>query len=405
MKTAARLIAVVILLAAALAPFRHLWLRHEVLTRPTPAGVDASGQPLYWFKGNTHSHAKLTLGEYTHGDATTPAVVRWYHDHGYHFIAVTDHNRHTAADERALPREARSDFLVVSGMEVTSDHRYPGVLQDGERKIHMTAFNTGDAVAWSFDDPDKAAILSLQAERIFAAGGVPVINHPNYRFQLELDDILRSRGVRLMEIANEHPRSNHAGHAGFRPDVEQLWDRVLSSGRIMYGVATDDAHDFAWFRRSLRGFGYAPPGGAWVMVRAPDLTADALGEALMDGAFYGSTGVYLRRVSAASGYYEVDIDMDRTRHEVRHHWIRGAAPVVESDDSHFVIEFIGSQGRLLHSVHDQESAKLRLEPEFGYVRARITYLELVPDWLDRDRARAYYAWTQPVMTGATASAE
>ncbi len=95
--------------------------------------------------------------------------------------------------------------------------------------------------------------------------------------------------------------------------------------------------------------------------------------------------------------------MERTRHETRHRWIRDAAPVVASDDTHFVIEFIGSHGRVIHSVHNREQASIALDPAHGYVRARVSYVEKLANWLDRDRARAFYAWTQPVMT--TGSAE
>ncbi|NIP19250.1 MAG: hypothetical protein GWM87_14665, partial [Xanthomonadales bacterium] len=332
-------------------------------------------------------------------------VARWYHDHGYHFVSITDHNRHTDASIVSLPADSRPDFLLVSGMEVTSDHRYPGVIQEGERKIHSTAFGTREPVDWRYGDPGKSAILSLQAERIGAAGGVQVVSHPNYRFQLVPGDVTESSGVRLIEIANVHPRSNHAGHPGFRPGTEEFWDRVLTGGKLVYGVAADDAHDFAWFRQALRNHGYAPPGGAWIMVRAPELTVTALSEALLRGDFYGSTGVHLADVTVRDGFYRVTLDRERTLREVRHRWIRDAAPVVDSDDSHFVIEFIGSHGRILHAVHDHDSAELKLEPEHVYVRARIAYLELLPDWLNRNRARAYYAWTQPVMTAAVRSAE
>ena len=40
-----------------------------------------------WFKGNTHTH---TLN--SDGDSTPDDVVRWYREHGYHFLVLTDHN-------------------------------------------------------------------------------------------------------------------------------------------------------------------------------------------------------------------------------------------------------------------------------------------------------------------------
>ena len=48
---------------------------------------------LRWFKGNTHTH---TLN--SDGDSTPDDVVRWYREHGYDFLVLTDHNFLTSVD-------------------------------------------------------------------------------------------------------------------------------------------------------------------------------------------------------------------------------------------------------------------------------------------------------------------
>lgn len=377
--------------------FAWFFLRPDFVVDPEviAAGPDPAGEDLYWFKGNTHTHAHMTVQDYSHGDSTADEVAAWYRRHGYHFVAITDHNRYTQGPKPADP--GASDFLIIPGMEVTADHRYPGVNQEGERKIHLTALNIGGPVEWDFSNPEKSAIIEEQARRIRAHGGLPILNHPNYRFQVELVDILAADEVHLLEIFNAHPRSNHAGHPGFRPGVEELWDQVLDSGRLIYGVAADDAHDFKWYRQALRRLGYAPPGGAWIMVRATRLDAGSITSAMEAGNFYSSTGVHLSNVTIGKDIYEVTIDLDRTREEIRHGWVKAAAPVVWSDDSHYVIEFIGPHGQILHSTHDQEHAGIPLDGLRGYVRARVTWLEKAPRFPGEDRARAYYAWAQPVM--------
>jgi hypothetical protein len=62
-----------------------------------------------WYKGNTHTH---TLN--SDGDSTPDEVVRWYREHGYQFLVLTDHNFLTSVDalnalrrRRALPRGPR----------------------------------------------------------------------------------------------------------------------------------------------------------------------------------------------------------------------------------------------------------------------------------------------------------
>jgi len=291
---------------------------------PAPAGVDSSGQPLFWYKGNTHAHAKMTVQGHSHGDSQAAEVAGWYRNHGYHFIAIADHNRYTASVETV---SGDGEFLVIPGMEVTSDHRYPGVNGQDKRKIHATALNTTGPVSWDFADSQPARIIDEQAGRIRAKGGLPILNHPNYFFQVTLQDILDAGELSHFELFNAHARANLSGHAGFRPSVEVLWDQVLSEGQLLYGVASDDAHDFKWYRQIFRRFGTSPPGGAWVMVRAPELAADSATQSLAQGDFYASTGVHLKDVSTNEGAYRVEIDLQRTLEEIQHRWVSAAAPV------------------------------------------------------------------------------
>lgn len=382
-----------------------LWPREGPVTEPAPAGASADGAPLYWFKGNTHAHAKIRLGEWTHGDATPEQVVRWYREHGYHFLSITDHNIWSDGSAPTGADGNQADFLVLAGMEVTSDHRYPGVIQEGERKIHSTALGGNAPVDWQFQDPRPSAVIRAQSERIKSTGGLIILNHPNYRFQLTPQDVIEAGDVKLFELFNDHPRSNHDGHAGFRLSMEAFWDEVLSAGHLMYGVAADDAHDFGWLGKALRKFGTAPPGGAWIMVRAPSLSREDLFSALEGGDFYASTGVYLKDIGFRDGAYSIEVDMERTRSETKWPWIEDSAPIIWSDDSHFVVEFFGRNGRLLHWTHDQATASFRPDASEGYVRGKVTYLSKLPSRTGADWARAYYAWTQPVMLDSGRSAE
>jgi hypothetical protein len=48
--------------------------------------VQSSQPKLRWYKGNTHTHTVNS-----DGDSTPDEVVRWYREHGYHFVVLTDH--------------------------------------------------------------------------------------------------------------------------------------------------------------------------------------------------------------------------------------------------------------------------------------------------------------------------
>ena len=67
-----------------------------------------------WYKGNTHTH---TLN--SDGDSTPDDVVRWYREHGYQFLVLTDHNFLTSVAGLNALHGADEKFLVIKGEEVT----------------------------------------------------------------------------------------------------------------------------------------------------------------------------------------------------------------------------------------------------------------------------------------------
>ncbi|NIP78284.1 MAG: hypothetical protein GWM90_03425, partial [Gemmatimonadetes bacterium] len=66
-----------------------------------------------WFKGNTHTHTTES-----DGDSPPEYVARWYKDHGYDFLVLSDHNVFT--DPAELAHLVDSTFLLIAGEEVTS---------------------------------------------------------------------------------------------------------------------------------------------------------------------------------------------------------------------------------------------------------------------------------------------
>jgi hypothetical protein len=166
----------------------------------------------------------------------------------------------------------------------------------------------------------------------------------------------------LLEVANEASDSNNAGDA-LHPSTEALWDAVLTSGRTLFAVASDDAHDYddADARRA-RGEEVFVGDLGFVMVRAKK-EPHAIREALARGDFYASTGVLLSTLETDDGF-QLEVST--------------ACP------GQFEFAFIGEHGReLAHTVG--RSASLKLEPGASrYVRAVITG----PD--------GRRAWTQPI---------
>ena len=105
------------------------------------------------------------------------------------------------------------------------------------------------------------------------------------------------------------------------PGLEQMWDDILTHGKLIYGIAVDDAHHFKGeFSRDR-----ANPGRGWIVVRAAELSPLAILEAMESGDFYASTGVTLSDYEA-NGAGDQDYHPGSTHFQVHDffHWRGGA---------------------------------------------------------------------------------
>src|SRR5262245_63653279 len=94
-----------------------------------------------WYKGNTHTH---TLN--SDGDSTPDDVVRWYREHGYQFLVLTDHNFLTSVDGLNAVHGADERFLVVKGEEVTDSFEKKPIHVNGLDVSHTVSPQQGSSV-------------------------------------------------------------------------------------------------------------------------------------------------------------------------------------------------------------------------------------------------------------------
>jgi hypothetical protein len=288
-----------------------------------------SAQNLIWFKGNTHCHTTNS-----DGDETPQNVVKWYKNHGYHFLVITDHN--VLTDIKPLDTDKTDDFLLIPGEEI-SDHC------DGA-PIHLNALNITDPIEPQHGN-SKVETLQNNIDAIIRAGGIATINHPNWRWAFTDTEMSQLKHIRLFELYNFSYNCNNFG-AGGNPGMEEVWDRMLSRGILMYGIATDDAHDY----RDEFSAKKSNPGTGWIMVRASELTPRAILTALEKGEFYSTIGVLLKNIVVTDKGYTVVIR--------------------EEDDMKYTTQFIGKNGRILKEAFGTTAVYTYQGGEL-YVRARI----------------------------------
>ena len=221
-----------------------------------------------WYKGNTHAHTTES-----DGDSSPEYVARWYKDHGYDFLVLTDHNVFT--DPRALEHLIDSTFLLIPGEEVTSSFE--------NASVHVNGLNLPGLVQ-AREAESLVATIQANVDAIRDVDGVPHINHPNFRWSFGAEELRQVERDKLLEIWNGHPTVHNEGGGGV-PSVEEVWDILLTGGKRLYGIAVDDAHHFQGEFSSDR----SNPGRGWISVRAPALDPLALMEAPEAGHFYAST--------------------------------------------------------------------------------------------------------------------
>lgn len=226
----------------------------------------------FW-RGNLHTHS-------TRSDGVLPPeeVCRRYRAEGYDFLALTDHFVGCYGYPIVDTKEFRTNsFTTILGAELHS-----GVMANGEL-WHLLAVGLPPDFAAS-DSPDFDPKPGQEtgpelAARAVAAGAFVAVAHPQWS-GMTLADARSITAAHAVEIYN------HGCAVGCdRPDGFAINDLLLSEGRRLTLVATDDAHF------------YEPDHfGGWVMVKAPENTPDALLSALKAGDFYSSQGPELRDV-------------------------------------------------------------------------------------------------------------
>ncbi len=326
------------------------WLMFLGAAAPFASGDDgAAGPQLAWYKGNTHAHSL-----WSDGDDFPEMVADWYKSHGYQFLALSDHDVlmrgekwHDAHDkDHPIPpavidkcRKRFGDAWVETRgegqklqvrlktlEEIRGKLEEPGkfLLIENEEisgkcrdfHVHLNAVNLAEAIK-PLEAPTVVDTLRVNLQ---AAGeqsrrlGRPIlvhVNHPNWSwYDISAEELAGAVEARFFEVCNASPSTNRLGDDK-HPSADRLWDiantlRIAEmKARPMYGVASDDAHNYHAFKPDT-----ACPGRGWIMVRAKGLSAAEILDAMERGDFYASTGVLLRNVSfdAQSGSYAVEVD-------------------------------------------------------------------------------------------------
>jgi hypothetical protein len=384
-----------------------------------------------WWKGNLHTHSL-----WSDGDDFPEMSVDWYKSHGYQFLALSDHNvlaegektvevppevleayrtrfgadwvgafegakvkLKTLAEYRGLFEE-EGRFLLIQSEEITDR------LED--KSVHVNATNVktlippqGGGSVQEILQRNVDAVLGQRRET--GQPMFPHVNHPNYGWSIRVEDLIALRGERFFEVYNGHPLVNNEGDE-LRPSTERIWDillaeRLTGGEEVMYGVAVDDAHNY----RALDSK-HSNPGRGWVMVRASELTPDALIAAMERGDFYGSSGVTIEEILKTDKSLSLRIAAEegveyRTAFiGTRSGYDRSAQLIPASEGAPAPIQFRYSDeiGAVLAEV-EGSAPSYSFQGDEIYVRAKVLSTKLKTNPYREGEREA--AWVQPVVLG------
>ena len=347
----------------------------------------------------------------------------WYKTHGYDFISLSDHN--ILADQEKwvkIPKhpfrqrrfneylekygkdwvEQKTDSAGIISVRLKKLSEYKPLFEEKDKFLIMQAEEISDSYE---KKPIHIGAINIQ-ELIKPQGGNSVanvmqnnldavqaqrqrtgesmfahINHPNFMWAIKVEDMMQLKGERFFEVYNGHPHVHNYGDST-TIGMEELWDKLLihyiNEGReLVYGLATDDAHNFIEYNA-----GNSNPGRGWIMVRAAELKPAALIEAMEKGDFYATTGVELDELAFDNNKLQLAIKPEAGVNYTIQFW--GAKKTRGNK---------ASQAVLLKQTSGTK-ARFKLRKKHLYVRAKIVS--------DKPKENPYAegdmesAWTQPV---------
>jgi len=204
-----------------------------------------------WHKANFHTHSGT--GPNTCGKHSPEEVVGLYREYKYGFLCISNHNEY-----RSFDNYSDEQLKIIDGVEYT-----------GDNNIHMLTVGIQENL---ISMPVQDAIT-----RTKELGGFTIICHPNWPFKetFSSERMLGLHGYIGLEALNGVCyRLTGSGRA------TDVWDTVLSAGKLATGFANDDFHFMA------------DGGRCFNLIACEEKDYPSMKQAILDNAVCASTGLY-----------------------------------------------------------------------------------------------------------------
>ena len=276
------------------------------------------------------------------------------------------------------------------------------------RQVHVNATNILELIepreGETFEETIRLNIDAVIEQREKTGQRmIPHLNHPNWRNHITAEDMAPVENMQLFEIYNGHRLVINFGDDDGTKDLDRVWDIVLTKRLgelglgLLYGVATDDAHNYEESDSEI-----SKPGRGWVLVRSKFLTPESIVRALEKGDFYSSTGVEVRKLNIDGNRYEIELKpedgVDYTIQFIgtRTDYDFSSEPFVDGDGNarnDRTRLYSDDIGKVLMEVQDNR-AVYEFEGDEIYVRAKVISSKPKENYFVEGELEK--AWFQPV---------
>ena len=294
-------------------------------------GVPFSGDQFYnpykyldtlWMRANFHAHSRA-WGGLAHGNVPVSDMIREYLDLNYHVPGISNYNF-------IEPRVESVDYYIPE-----YEHGF------NVGYVHQLVLNTGRSTVFDFPLIQWLSHKQTVINWLKTADNLIVLAHPDFKNSYSLNDLEFLGGYDLMEIVS------------VRAVSLKHWDRALSTGHAIWGIANDDAHDTTDFDLGV----------CWNLVNVPYESSESCIESLGNGRTVAVKGWLaqdmnqLRELNIHNNVFEIKLDQ------------RADSILLFSDD-----------GILVASATNTEILSYSIQPHNTYLRAEVFETEPWNEW-------------------------
>ncbi|NLC68117.1 MAG: hypothetical protein GX754_04880 [Clostridiaceae bacterium] len=284
-----------------------------------------------WYKGAFHNHSEVFSVE---------VCINSMIDAGHDFITMSEHDKNKAECMDFADRA-----IIIPGFEQgKGENPHVVVINNWHRESRCLVTKT------NFQD-----FINEQVNE----GAIVILAHPhwqreNYWPNEYLEELHGYTGIEILNSSIIFSKARYDGEYDYMDIAVDLWDRLLSTGKIVWGFGNDDFHNMKEFNKSFN------------IVKAEKFTREHIVDAVKKGSFVVSTGGYVEDVTLEGNKIGIWVASSEREKKIYHAIGKKGKLLKESftRDNYFYYEVDGTESYVRLHVLFESGKALFTQPFF-----------------------------------------